>query len=89
MKLEANPVPKSDDLIQCSENSGKPRVNGAENPRCRSQNPNLTNEPHSVLSRTFIYAIGHQKRINIDEDSISVFFAGKKNREWNKLNLLL
>ena len=48
-------------------------VYGAENPRCRSQNPNLTNETHNVLGRTFICAIGHQNRINIDEDSISFF----------------
>ena len=46
---------------------------GAENPRCRSQNPNLTNEAHSVLGRTFICAIGHQKRIIIREDGLSFF----------------
>ena len=49
-------------------------VYGDENPRCRSQLLNLTNEPHSVLDITLICAIGHQNRINIDEDSISVFF---------------
>ena len=48
-------------------------VGGAENPRWKSQNQNLTNEPHSVLHRTFQRAIGHQNRINIDEDSISFF----------------
>ena len=48
-------------------------VYGDENPRCRSQLLNLTNEPHSVLDRTFVSAIGHRKRINIDEDSISFF----------------
>ena len=53
-------------------------VYGDENPRCRSQLINLTNEPHSVLGRTFISAIGHQNRINIDEDSISFFIQALK-----------
>ena len=53
-------------------------VYGDENPRCRSQLLNLTNEPHSVLDRTFVSATGHRKRINIDEDSISFFFKVKK-----------
>ena len=57
---------------------GERHVDGAENPRCRSQNQNLTNEPHSVLKGTFICAIGDQNRINIDEDSMSIFFSGKK-----------
>ena len=51
---------------------------GAENPRCTSQNPNLTNKPHSVHERTFICAIGHQKRIIIREDSLSLFLQVKK-----------
>ena len=57
------------------ENSPKSdHVGDAENPRWKSQNQNLTNEPHSVLDRTFQRAIGHRKRINIDEDSMSGFF---------------
>ena len=66
--------PRTDHFFQ------RPRVPGAGKPSQNIFHQNLTNEPHSVLVRTFQRAIARRKRIIFREDSFMILYiSGYRN----------